>query len=148
MTNSLTEELSQYVRRIMRMKRLTLRDVEVRSKSKITDGYISGIINGAAKNPSVEKVMALAMGLGVAPEELFYVACGLPARHPGSAHPVDPSLAQQALELMHKVLINPDLMDIMQEAVNLPPTERERALRSIKRLNDPKTKARRTRGTD
>jgi len=147
MPNSLTEELSQYVRRIMRMKRLTLRDIEVRSKGKITDGYISGIISGAAKNPSVEKVVALATGLGVGPEELFYVACGLPARVPGSAHAMDTSLAQQAVELMHQILINPDLMHIVQEAANLPPTERERALRSIKRLNSAQAKARRNRGT-
>jgi transcriptional regulator with XRE-family HTH domain len=146
MPNSLTEELSHYVRRIMRVKRLTLRDVEVRSKGKITDGYVSGIINGVAKNPSVEKVMALALGLGVGPEEVFYVACGLPAKPSRNAHQADIGLAQQALELMHKVLVNPDLMNIVQEAASLPPAERERALRSIRRLNN-KASRRRTRGT-
>ncbi|HKG20330.1 MAG TPA: helix-turn-helix transcriptional regulator [Blastocatellia bacterium] len=146
MTNSLTEDLSHYVRRIMRMKGLTLRDVEIRSKGRITDGYVSGIISGAAKNPSVEKVMALAAGLEVRPDELFYVACGLSGRPSGILNPPDTSYAQNALELMQKIIIHPDLMKIVQEAVALTPVEREIALRAIRRLTGPKARARRNRG--
>ncbi|HYP25373.1 MAG TPA: helix-turn-helix transcriptional regulator [Blastocatellia bacterium] len=146
MTNSLTEDLGHYVRRIMRLKGLKLRDIEIRSKGKITDGYVSGIISGAAKNPSVEKVVALAAGLGVGPDELFHVACGLPAGIAGIPHPADTSYAHHALELMQKILISPELMNIVQEAVDLSHEEREMALRAIKRLSSRRARARRGRG--
>jgi transcriptional regulator with XRE-family HTH domain len=147
MTNSLTEDLGRYVRRIMRIKGLTLRDIEIRSKGKITDGYVSGIISGAAKNPSVEKVVALAAGLGVSPDELFHVACGLPSKLPGIPHPADTSYANHAFELMQKILNSPELMDIVREAVGLSHEEREMALRALKRLSSPRSRARRGRRT-
>ena len=147
MTNSLTEDLSHYVRRIMKLKGLTLRDIEVRSKGRITDGYISGIISGAAKNPSVEKVMALASGLEVNPDELFHVACGLQGKRAGVPDLPDTLYARHALELMQKILTSSDLMKIMQQAVDLMPAEREIALRALKRLSSPKARARRARGS-
>ncbi len=141
MANSRTEGLSHYVRRIIKLKGFTLRDIEVRSKGRITDGYISGIIRGAAKNPSGEKLMALASGLGVNPDEIFHVACGLP--HAGVPDPADSSNARHALELMLKIVVSPDLMNIVQEAVSLTPAEREIASRYMRRLSSPKARARR-----
>src|ERR1044072_9713576 len=69
-------KLSRFVRQGMTQKGLTQRDIEVRSGGKITDGYVADILSGDAKNPSAEKIKALAQGLGVNAHELFDVVCG------------------------------------------------------------------------
>jgi transcriptional regulator with XRE-family HTH domain len=70
------ETLANYVRRIRHEKRLSLRDVSLRSGGRIGNSHISRIENGEASGVSVEKLRALAKGLGVAEEELFNVARG------------------------------------------------------------------------
>ena len=57
------ELLSHYVKRVIQEKRLSLHDVELLSGRKITDAYVGNIINGKAKNLTVEKLRALARGL-------------------------------------------------------------------------------------
>lgn len=124
MTTSRGEDLRSYVRRIMKQKGLTLRDVEHRSGERITDGYVSGIIAGTAKNPSVEKVKALADGLGVDVVELFHVACGTFEDSAAELHKVDPSHSLMVLELMQKIVISPELIDLLHEILNLSAEDR------------------------
>src|SRR4030095_5180957 len=69
-------DLSEYVKRVMKLKGLTQKDVQKQSGWKITDGYVASITTGRAKNLSVDKLMALADGLGVDYDELFHIACG------------------------------------------------------------------------
>ena len=69
------ETLQEYVRRIMREKNLLPGDVQRNSKGKISDSYVSTII-AEPKNVSVEKLQALAQGLGVPEDEVFDVARG------------------------------------------------------------------------
>src|SRR5689334_20949278 len=72
------EQLADYVSRVMKQKQLKLRDVERRSGGDITNGYISGIINGRISNVSLEKLKALAKGLEVDVYELFSAAMDEP----------------------------------------------------------------------
>ena len=44
------ETLSEYVKRIMRQKNLTLRDIEENSDGEISNSYVSKILNGKAEN--------------------------------------------------------------------------------------------------
>jgi transcriptional regulator with XRE-family HTH domain len=126
-----TEDLRQYVKRVMRRKNLTLRDIEMRSGGRITDGYVSGIIAGVAKNPSVDKIRALADGLGVEVAEVFHVACGLPAISDGSPRP-DPYSSLALLDLMQRVVLTPELLDFLCELVTLPTQERLSLLRTLR----------------
>ena len=68
--------LADYVRRIMLDKGLNAQDVERRSNKRITRGYVSKILSGAQKNLSVEKLEALADGLGQPLIEILWVASG------------------------------------------------------------------------
>ncbi len=77
MSNSSKQALSDYVEHVMKEKHLSRRDVKLRSGGEITDSYVSGIINGSAKNLSIEKLKALARGLRVRQMELIRVAFGL-----------------------------------------------------------------------
>lgn len=70
------EGLDRYVRRILKEKNLTLSDVERRADSNISDSYVHGISTGSIKNLSVDKLKALARGLGVRESQLF-AACGV-----------------------------------------------------------------------
>lgn len=73
------ESLADYVRRTRNNARLSLLDVErqsFRGGHKIAGSYVSRIENGVARNPSKDKLVSLARGLGVSEEELFAVARG------------------------------------------------------------------------
>ena len=72
------ETLDQYVKRIMGEKQLTMREVQERSEHKIAGAYVARILRGIARNLSVDKLKALAVGLGEPEETVFKVACGVP----------------------------------------------------------------------
>jgi transcriptional regulator with XRE-family HTH domain len=68
------EDLADFVRRTLKEKRLSTRDVEERAKRKgmrITHGYVSRIISHSATNLTVDKLKALAAGLGIREKEVF-----------------------------------------------------------------------------
>lgn len=74
------ESLADYVRGVIARKGLGLREVAERSGRNgdigITHSYISKIISGAARNPSVDKLRALARGLDE-PEADVFAAAGV-----------------------------------------------------------------------
>lgn len=79
------ESLADYVKRIRNGARLALSDVErqrARGDYKIASSYVSRIENGIARNPSKDKLLGLAKGLGVAEDEVFAVARGKPLEEP------------------------------------------------------------------
>ncbi|HJQ68780.1 MAG TPA: helix-turn-helix domain-containing protein [Blastocatellia bacterium] len=129
-------DLSKYVRRIMKQKGLTQRDVELRSEGRITDGYVADILRGAAKNPSVEKLKALAVGLGVDLREIFDVACGPAERTAGEPRGADRLDSVSFLEMMLEVAESPVLMELIEEATQLWPEERAVALLMLKSINE------------
>ncbi|HKY03595.1 MAG TPA: helix-turn-helix domain-containing protein [Blastocatellia bacterium] len=139
MVKDSSEDLSHFVKRVMRLKGLTLRDVEVRARGRITDGYISGIISGTAKNPSVEKIKALAEGLGVTPDELFHVACGVGKRLGAGEVSADASEPLSVIEMLQKVLADPEIIELLYETLQLLPSERKEILKRAKAINQSKS---------
>lgn len=140
MANTNKGPLKTYVRRIMKQKGLSLRDIEVKSEAKITDGYVADILRGTAANPSAEKIKALAVGLGVDAHALFDVVCGpfQPGTQPSSEGTTD---TLEFLETMQKVAASPELIKIIDEATQLAPEERGVVLRSIQAINGRKLKS-------
>ncbi|MDQ1592976.1 MAG: hypothetical protein QOG71_3603 [Pyrinomonadaceae bacterium] len=70
-------DLSDYLRRKLNEdETLTLRKIEERSGGKITHSYLSKILNRVVKNPSVEKLQAIAKGLGVSDDEVLAAVRG------------------------------------------------------------------------
>ena len=134
------EALSEFVRRIMDERGLTLHDVEVRSGGEITDAYVSRVINKQAANLTTEKLRALARGLHVDAVGLFRIACG--AGHGTNAHSRrrDPSHALDLLRLMQTVVVNPNLTDILEELVRLSPKQQRLVLGFIRKLSGPRRK--------
>jgi transcriptional regulator with XRE-family HTH domain len=68
------EDLADFVRRILKDKNLTTRDVEERARRKgksINNGYVSRIVSRTATNLTVDRLKALALGLGVRQKDIF-----------------------------------------------------------------------------
>lgn len=75
-----SENFGDYIRRIRREKNLSLGDVSRRSArfgKCISAAHISRIENNPRLQPTVDRLKALANGLGVPPQELFAHAIGM-----------------------------------------------------------------------
>lgn len=73
--------LREYIEKTLAQKNLSRLQVEKRSKGKITDSYIKNILDGKTKTISVDKLNALAEGLGVSGLELYRVVSGDKVEH-------------------------------------------------------------------
>ena len=134
-----TSRLSEYVRRVMKLKGLTQNDVERMAGGRITDGYVASITTDRATNLSVEKLVALADGLGVDVDELFYVARGLAEDERPITYTTD---ALKILELVQKAVVSPDVTEILSEAVRMSPEQRRLLLESMKRVGTDRSRSR------
>src|SRR5437868_6503374 len=114
------EKLADYVKRIMRQKQLKLRDVEHRAGGKITNGYVSGIINGRIKNISLDKLKALAKGLEVDVYELFSAAIVDPRQLADDVSSYAQPDVQWLLSIMQEIAATPELLKILDELVQMP----------------------------
>lgn len=140
--------LGEYVKWVMKLKGLTQKDVQRMSGGRITDGYVASITTGRAGNLSVDKLSALADGLGVDLDDLFLVASGRaekPENGKKTKATVDPLVI---LETVQKVVASPDVTEIMNEVVRLTAEERASLLGFIKRLGTTKRKSRRKSNSD
>jgi transcriptional regulator with XRE-family HTH domain len=129
------ETLSQYVARIIKEKGLKQDEVGKLSGGKITDGYVRSILTERATNPSIQKLQALARGLGVSEEEIFRVARGLSAAGESDAEE-ERSNYHVVLTIMCASLKNRTLTDLLHEVAKLPPESQEEAVKLLKYLNE------------
>ena len=88
------ESLADFIRKTMKDKGLTLREVEERSHGKIHNSYISKILGGVARNPTRDKLEAIAEGLGVPLKEVLRTVGGDPAD--------DDDFRQSILHMLHE----------------------------------------------
>lgn len=68
--------LGEFVRRTMNEKRLSSYEVSERSGRSISPSSVNKIINGDVKSNTIEKLKALAKGLGVSEDSIFDAARG------------------------------------------------------------------------
>lgn len=92
--NTLRENLSDYVRRVINERGLNYREVSRRSGGAISHATVGDIVNGVPRNYGTETLRALAKGLSVSEDEIFAVARGKPL---GPLSPTDFYSALQAL---------------------------------------------------
>lgn len=134
--------LSEYVKRVMKLKGLTQKDVQKMSGGRITDGYVASITTGRAKNLSVDKLMALANGLGVDTDELFHVACGVTEPDDNRERHTQPD-SLMILETVQQAVMSPTVTQILHEVVRLSTEERASLLSFVRQLGSTKRKPRR-----
>ncbi|HLG14792.1 MAG TPA: helix-turn-helix transcriptional regulator [Blastocatellia bacterium] len=126
--------LARFVTRVMKTRKLTQAEVSKRSRkpgqprSGLAPSYVSQIMSGKVYNLTADKIAALARGLGVEPLDLFCASASvkeaLPKPPDPSAHKLPDVLA--VLELMEKVVVNPDLTEMIEEVAAM--SERKQAM--------------------
>jgi transcriptional regulator with XRE-family HTH domain len=124
--------LGKYLQLLLDQSGLNATDIERRCHKKITNSYIGRITRGEVTNLTVETIVALAEGFGVDPHELFSIACGKPPQG-ANRYTTDPLLL---LDTMQKLVLNPDLLDVVQVLVRLEPEHRAALLSSIKSISE------------
>jgi MoaA/NifB/PqqE/SkfB family radical SAM enzyme len=121
----------------MKQRALNARDIERNSSKKIDNSYISKIINGTVTNLTSNAIVALAEGLRVNPHELFTVVSGHSAEPERDLKPDSYLL----VDLMQQLVMNPELMEVLQEWMRLSEEDKGRMLESLKFLNEENQKA-------
>ncbi len=132
------EELKDFVKRILKQKRLTLKDVQQRSGGSITQAYVSAIVRGVYTNLTVEKLKALARGLGVEEDKIFRVARGVSSEEAFSEKGNNLYQITYFLDLMQQVADNPQLLEIIDELLRMPSDTQAILLKYIKAIKEPK----------
>ena len=128
------EDLRQYVKRTLKLKRLSLRDVQRQSGGSITQGYVGAIIKGTNSNLTVDKLKALALGLGVDEDEIFLVARGAQQEGERRARLSDQAQALSILDLLQKTISDAEMLHILDLLAQLSPASRGAVLKMVKRL--------------
>ena len=131
-----SENLSEYIKRVVKQKDLKLRDIERKSNGKITNGYISGIVNGKITNLSVDKLKALALGLDVDAHDIFAAALGEERYRFRSISNKTAPNAQWLIEVMQEILASPELTNLVDELVHLSRKERAMVMKVVQSLID------------
>ena len=137
------ETLGQYVARVVKERGLKHHEVREMSGGKITDGYVRGIMTGKAKNPSVEKLKALARGLGVSEDEIFRVARGVTSEGEAKTKDYQPNY-QVIVNLISASLKNRTLAELLSEVSKLTFDSQEEALRVLSYMNGRKQRSSRS----
>jgi len=130
MSEDSSENLSEFVQRIMRQKGLSIRDMQKRASAKgnIAASYISRIYNGKVTNLSVDKIVVLAEGLDVSAFEVFAASYG---RQPLSGSDIDPL---RLLDTMQKAVTNPDSLEVLEAWLKLAPENQAKVKNLIRKL--------------
>jgi transcriptional regulator with XRE-family HTH domain len=111
--------LRDFLKEVMRQKNLKGIDIEARSEGKITNSYVSDILKGKTTNLSVEKINALAQGLGVDHVEVFKAASGEATQYQFE----EPWPSNYLVETMQMIMSSPDLTAIVKSLTQLKPAK-------------------------
>jgi transcriptional regulator with XRE-family HTH domain len=104
------EKLRAYVRDVMQQRGRSEYQVEKRAKGRIKDSYVKDILSGKTKSISVEKLNALAEGLGVDGIELYRAASG----HEVAYTQEDPWPSRLLFKAIDRIIHDPDFGAIVR----------------------------------
>jgi transcriptional regulator with XRE-family HTH domain len=113
------EELREYIQQFLDQTGLPRLQIEKRSGGKIKDSTIEDILNGRTKSISVEKLNALAEGMGVDAIELFKIASG---KRMIFTHG-DPWPGHVLVKAVETIITNPDLTEIVKALLIAKPAK-------------------------
>jgi transcriptional regulator with XRE-family HTH domain len=121
-----SETLAQYVTRWRKDHKQSASDIERLSGREITDGYINLVASGKQKNLTVDKLIALAKGMGDNPHNLLDVIMG--ENVPESA---DPWPSFMLLKAMDRIVNDAVLSDIMKVLLQMDARQLEAAKKTL-----------------
>src|SRR6185503_13164787 len=86
---------------------------------RITDAYIANLVKGIASNPSVDKLTALAVGLGEPEEHVFKVARGV-ALDGAEEQNGERWSAGGIVKAMELIIASPERTQILRALMQMP----------------------------
>lgn len=104
------EELREFIQQFLDKTGLPRLQIEKRSGGKIKDSTIEDILNGRTKSISVDKLNALAEGMGVDAIELFKIASGKKAVF----NHEDPWPSHILVKSVEAIISSPELTEIVK----------------------------------
>jgi transcriptional regulator with XRE-family HTH domain len=123
------KELIKLIQRVMKEKDISVLQIQKRSGNNIKESYIYDILNGKTKTMSVEKIHALAQGLGENSVDVFKAASG---EEVSFEHP-EPWPPHTLLKTMEEVVDDPELTEIVKALVQAKPKKRKDILAQLKK---------------
>jgi transcriptional regulator with XRE-family HTH domain len=134
------EKLRAFVKKIMNEQGLSEWQIEKRSESRITDSYVKDIISGKAKSIGVDKLNALALGLGVDSVTLFKLASREDPRYAshswpthGVAEATDPWPSHELAGAIDKIVHSPELTEIVKKLLVAKPAKLKALARELEK---------------
>lgn len=123
------EELRQYIQDFLDQTGLPRLQIEKRSGGKIKDSTIEDILNGRTKSISVDKLNALAEGMGVEAIELFKVASGKKTafRHK------DPWPSHILVNAVETIISSPELTRAVKALLVMKPAKLKALLKQLEK---------------
>ena len=121
------EELIKLIQQVMKEKGLSVLQIQKRSGDKIKDSFIFDILKGKTKTLSVEKVHALAEGLGVDSIDVFKAASGKAVKFINT----EPWPPKMVLKTMEQVVDSPQLTKIMLSLSKMKPAKIKAILKIV-----------------
>lgn len=128
------ETLGRFVDRVMKEKGLSQKQVEEMSGGAIKASYVGSIVRGEAKNPSVEKMKALARGIGVDEESLFRIARGQRPDEKAARSNPDLWYMRRVFKVTDWLLARSDLVDSLEELMRLDYEDQRVVIDSVKKI--------------
>jgi hypothetical protein len=124
------EELIKLIKGVMEQKQLSVLQIQKRSGGKIKDSFIFDILKSKTKTLSVEKVHALAEGLGVSAIDVFKAASGQAVEFEYA----EPWPTKTLLRTLEAIADDPDLTQIIKSLTKAKPA-RIKAVRKALELD-------------
>jgi transcriptional regulator with XRE-family HTH domain len=118
------ETLAQYMDRVLKQRKL--KPVDVAELTGLSASYISRVLNGQKKNMTIETIAILVEKLDLDALEVFTAAYGKPISVNAG---IDPLLL---IDTFEKLVLNPDLIDLIQDLSRLPAKQQKTILETIR----------------
>ncbi len=113
------DRLKAFIEEVMEKEGISVAEIERRSGGGITDSHIFKILKGKAKSIGVDKLNALAKGLGVSNIELLRVVSGEEIHYRNE----EPWPSALLLKTMDRIVNDPDLGAVVKAAFRLKPAK-------------------------
>jgi hypothetical protein len=115
------EKLREFLQEEMQRQGLSEWQIEKRAGGKITDSYIKDILTGKTKSIGVDKLNALAKGLGADSMELFKLASG--GSIVSKKKEQEPWTARGLVRVIERILESPDMIVILKAILSMKPAK-------------------------
>jgi transcriptional regulator with XRE-family HTH domain len=122
------EKLRAFIEEVIEKEGITVAEIARRSGGEITDSYIFDIRSGKTKSVGVEKLNALARGLGVSNVDLFRIASGEDIPYRTEAWP-----SHLLSKTIDAIIHSPELTRAVKAIVAMKPAKLKALLKQIEK---------------